>query len=398
MPGQRRGGRTRATLNRRSILAARMMAVLAGCSMASPKERLSKLINDTQLPADIRMAIAQKAFADRNGSVRRPRRAKSEIRTSSAVSAPAETMSRAERDALLGIVSDASAQAKPRRKAAVKLATYFLPKKAVNKRWQFTADGCGFAINAEITREYRAIYFELAALKGHPNRDFPEIAQKVQKLQARIDAIRQRLQRPCPSRYGNKEIPEDMIRLETLARKREAGFLLSTEEDAEEAHRLARLVCHVEGPEQTAQHYRTELQDADLRWRKNRFFKVGMTAPLSLQQRGDLALLRWLYPRPNRNSHLTVEAQADADANKANRHPSCFGDEEPAADGYFYPHDSILRPASADEPEFVEFADVPKYCIYKLGQPPIFTDELPIDPPNDKSAPTSKIILIPRSF
>src|ERR1700692_3759739 len=70
MPGERRGGRTRAAPNRRTILADRIMVVLARCSMASPKQCLSKLVNDAELPADIRMAIAQKAFPDRTGGVR----------------------------------------------------------------------------------------------------------------------------------------------------------------------------------------------------------------------------------------------------------------------------------------------------------------------------------------
>ena len=265
MPGERRGGRTRATPNRRTILADRMMAVLDGCSKASPKERLSKLIDDAELPADIRMAVAQMAYADRAGGVRRARRAKSEIHTvvgtqqsepraveaPSGGSLPAETMGQAVRDAVLGIVSDASASARARRKAATKLASYFLPKRPVNKRWRFTADECGFAINGEIAREYRAIDFELGDLKRHPNRDFPEIAQRIRKLQARIDAVLQRLQCPCPSRYGDTEISEDIIRLAKLADKRTAGIALSMEEDAEEAHRKARFDCYMEGPERT---------------------------------------------------------------------------------------------------------------------------------------------------
>ena len=135
--------------------------------------------DDTELPADIRMTIAQKAFPGRTGGVRPAKRANSE---------PLETMSQAARDALFDIVSDASASAKARWKAAAKLATYFLPKHPVNKRWRFTADDCGFSINAEIAREHRAIDLELWALKRHPNRDFPEIAQRIRKLQARIDA------------------------------------------------------------------------------------------------------------------------------------------------------------------------------------------------------------------
>jgi hypothetical protein len=384
------------------------MAVLAGGAMASPKQCLSKLVNDAELPADIRMAVVQVAFSDRTGGVRRARRPKSEIRTAgraqqrepraieapSAASRPVETMSPAARDVLLGIVSDASASAKARRKAAVKLAVYFLPKKPVNKCWRFTADKSGFAINGEIARQYRAIYFELAALEGHPNRDFPEIARKVQTLQARIDAIRQRLQCPCPTRYGTEEISEDLSRLETLARKRGNGIPLSTEEDAEEAHRLARFLCLVEGPEQMARNYRQELKDADLRSRKNRFFKIEMTTPLSPKQRGDLELLRWLYPPRNSKSRRDPELGAQADADTPIRHP--FYDETPAADGNFYPHDSKLRPASADEPEFEEFADGPKYCICRPGQPPFFTDELPIDLPSDKSALTSILGSVPR--
>ena len=36
-------------------------------------------------------------------------------------------------------------------------------------------------------------------------------------------------------------------------------------------------------------------------------------------------------------------------------------------------------------PEFIEFAEVPRYCIYIAGQPPIFTDTPPINSSIDKS-------------
>lgn len=356
-PGERRGGRTRATPNRTTILADRILAVLDGCSTASPKERLSKLINDAGLPADIRMAVAQKAFLDRAGGGRRARRAKPKIRTvgrsqrgeprtnevPAAASLPAETMSEAERDALLGIVSDASASAKARRKAAVKLAIHFLPRKPVNTRWRFTADECGFAINGEIAREYRAIDFELRDLKRRPSRDFPEIAQRIRKLQARLDAILQRLQCPPPrydrdedairhrKGYGDKEFAEDFIWLADLARKREAGIALSPEEDAEEAHRKARFDCYAEGPEQTARRRRRHLEAADKSFRENRFFKDLKPVPLSRRERNDLWLLRWLYPPLSRKRYLSAEAQAEAEANMADGHP--FGDEMPAVDG-----------------------------------------------------------------
>ena len=402
MPGERRGGRTRATPNRRTILADRMMAVLDGCSKASPKERLSKLIDDAELPADIRMAVAQMAYADRAGGVRRARRAKSEIHTvvgtqqsgpraveaPSGGSLPAETMGQAVRDAVLGIVSDASASARARRKAATKLASYFLPNRPVNKRWRFTADECGFAINGEIAREYRAIDFELRDLKRHPNRDFPEFAQRIRKLQARIDAVLQRLQCPCPSRYGDTEISEDIIRLAKLADKRTAGIALSAEEDAEEAHRKARFDCYMEGSERTLRRRRRHLEDTDNLFRKNCFFRDPTPPPLSRRERNKLWLLRRLYPPPHRKSDLSTEAQAEADANMAIAHP--FRDEKPAADGNFYPHDSKLRPASEDEPVIIEeYTPIPPHCILTPGQPPIYTFEPPINSLGDKSGPSN---------
>jgi hypothetical protein len=304
-------------------------------------------------------------------------------------------MSQAARDALLGIVSDASVSAKARLKAAAKLAAYLLPKKPVDKRWRFTEDACGFAISGQIAREYRALDFELRDLKRRPNPDFPEIALRIRELQARTDTIRLRLQCPCPALYNNEQISEDLIRLAEIARKREAQIALRPEEDAEEAHRIARLDCYAQGPEQTARRNLEDLERADLWFRKCRFFKDGLAArPLSRRQRNDLWLLRWLYPPLDSESRRDLGAQADA--NRAIRHP--FYDEEPAVDGNWYPRDSKLRPASADEPDFVEFADGPKYCIYKPGRPPFFTDELPIDLPNDKSAFTSTIVPIPRSF
>jgi hypothetical protein len=402
-------------------LADRIMAVLDGCSRASPKERLSKLINDGELPADIRITVAQKAFPDRTGGVRRARRAKSEIprvgrmrqhepraiEASSAASLPVETMSPAARDALLGIVSDASASAKARRKAAAKLAAYFLPKQPVNKRWRFTADECGFAINAEIAREYRAIDFELQDLKRHRSRDFPEIAQRIRKLQARSDAILQRLQCPppkdCgykdaipqrlqyppPNGYGDKEFSEDWIQLETFARKRKAGIALTPEEDAEEAHRNARYDCYAKGPELTARSRQQHLKTANNSFRKGRLFKDQTSPPLSRKERNDLWLLRWLYPEPHHKSDLTAEAQAEADANKAIGYPFC--DEKPAADGNFYPYDSKLRPASDDEPVILddEDAHVPPNCIYIPGQPPKFTHQPPPNSSSDKSGPST---------
>jgi hypothetical protein len=409
MPGERRGGRTRITPNRRTVLANRILAVLAGSSTASPKQRLSMLVNDGGLPADIRMAVAQRAFSGRKGGGRPTGAAKSRIPTMGrrdwrgrpesstgeprAITAHAvvfssiETISGAELDTLFDIVADASAPAKAGRKAAAKLATYFLPKRPVNKRWRFAADECGFAINAEIAREYRDLDFELRALERLPTRAFAEIAQTIRRLQGRIDAIRRRLTCPCPTLYNSKQIWTDNIRLVILARKREDGIAPTAAEDAEEAHRKARFDCYVWGPEQTARRYRQDLEEC---FRKSRFIVDG-AAPMSRKQRNDIRLLRWLYPPNDRNGRYNPEAKAEADAMQSRGHP--FYHEKPAADGNFYPRDSKLRPVPDGEIIEEYDAHTPRYCIAVSGKPLVFTDELPSDFASDKAEPGSEATL-----
>jgi hypothetical protein len=351
MPGERRGGRKRTTPNRTTILADRMVAVLEGCPTASSKARLARLVNDQALPEDIRLAVAQNPFPG---------------------------PSRAALNALFDIVCNANAPVSTRGKAALKMAALFLPKRPVNKRWRFTTDECGFAINAEIARHYRDIDFELRNLKRHPNRDLPEIAQRIGKLQAKRAAIWQRLECPCPSGYGAKEISEDYNRLARFAAQRKAGIALTAKDDAEEAHRKTRFDYYAEGPERTAQRRREHLEEADLRFWKHRFFDDPMSPALSRRERNDLWLLRWLYPPHHVEDRRRPEDRARAEEELAPRHPFYWA--EPAADGNIYGADSKLRPASAGEADsiegFVEYGDMPRYCIAISGQPMVFTDEL----------------------
>lgn len=370
MPGERRGGRARATPNRRTILAERIVAVLGGRSAASPEERLARLVNDQELPGDIRLAVAQKGLPAQSRQVRPARQAKSElpkrgrarlpspsasgeprsVDPRSAASPLAEAMSRDTLEALFDIVCDANAPTEARRKAAMTLATYFLPKKPANKRWRgFTKDKCGFAINAEIARDYRAVDSELWALKRHPNRDFPEFMQRIVKLQAKRGAIRWRLKCPSHTRYGAEQIREDYSELVALAAKREDGIALTAEEDNEEAHRKARFDSYLEGPERLPKRRRQDLESRDHFFRMNRFFGAPTPPPLSRKEANDLWLLRWLYPR--RKAADDPEARARVEAELA----------------LLFPDDGILE----------EFVDLPPYCICISGQPMYFTDVLP---------------------
>jgi hypothetical protein len=390
MPGERRGGRTRGTPNQRTILVDRILAVLAGCPAASLSDRLAMLVNDPELPAEIRAAVAQRAFPDRTRRARPQRRAKSERGepASSATAQPVEAMSEAALEALIGIVCDPNASAEARRKVAVKLAIYLLPQRPVSKRWRAVPDKHGFVINGERAREYRKIDVELHKLERNPNRDLAEIAQKIGRLEKRKDAILKRLVSPCPSRYGQKEFAEDYIQLLVLKRKRELGIALTTEEDYEEAHRLARFDCYKAGPEQTLRRYRGDLEAKDLCFRKSRFYKDGLAAPLSRKERNKLRLLRCFYPPLENKSHQAVETGAESDDERY-RHP--FQNAQPDENGNLWPPPQLLDDDSDPGPPPYTYCfpghppiisdmppdKFPRHMIIRPGQPTIFTHKLP---------------------
>ena len=76
-----------------------------------------------------------------------------------------------------------------------------------------------------------------------PNRNIPVIADKIKKLEARSDAIRQRLQVACPSKYGNKEVAEDYARLAEFTSLRDNETPLTEAQKAAEAHLKSALRC-----------------------------------------------------------------------------------------------------------------------------------------------------------
>jgi hypothetical protein len=64
-PGERRGGRQRATPNKRTVLRDRILAVAAAKPTGTFREFLPILVGDQVLPDDIRIAIARKVSAEK---------------------------------------------------------------------------------------------------------------------------------------------------------------------------------------------------------------------------------------------------------------------------------------------------------------------------------------------
>jgi hypothetical protein len=252
--------------------------------------------------------------------------------------------------ALFGVVQDATADAKVRRKAALKIAQFLLPK--VGKKEKAIPDEYGFSINPNLASAYRDIQLELQALVNAPTHKIPAIAEKIKKLEARSDAMRRRLQLPCPSKYGNKEAAKDYVRLLQFTSLRDNETALTEAQTAEEAHVKARFDVFAASPESIARRRRQALEDAE------RQFKRRCAPPLSRRERSDLKLLRWLYPEPLQN---LSRLDRDHGFDPYRDHP--FVDEFLAPDGNFYPRHSKLRPAGAAGDLLLEG---PKARIYEL--------------------------------
>jgi len=335
-PGEHRGGRKRNTPNKRTVLTDRILSMGLEHTSLSPQGLLLKLVKDPKLPADIRMALAPQSFPLKRVQESRTGRsgARGGVIAPAPVSVPRE-WTPLTLDALFGVVQDAAADAEARRKAALKIAEYLLPK--VAKKAKALPDEYEFRVSPDLASEYRDIQLELRALMNGPNRKIPAIAEMIRTLQARSDAIRQRLQVPCPSKYGNKEVIKDYSRLAEFTWLRDNERPLAEAQKAEEAHLKMRFDVFAASPESNARRRREALQEAEMRFQKSRAFKDFYAPPLSRKARNDLELLRWLYPKLSVNpspldDSLEIEIYRD--------HP--FRDEY--SDGNYYPWHSKVRP------------------------------------------------------
>ena len=386
-PGERRGGRTRGTPNRRTILRDRILSIGLEHPAASQRVFLTKLVKDRKLPADTRIAVAPQSFPPkRRRSARTGHRpalagsattiAQEALAAAGAVAAKgSQTLavvaairdwSPQALDALFGVVQDATANPQVRRKAALKIADFLLPK--VAKKPKVVPDEYGFLISPNLASAYRDIQLELRALVNAPTYKIPAIAAKIKKLEERSDAIRRRLQVSCPTKYGNKEATNDYLRLMEFTALRDTNTAFTEAQQAEEAHLRARFDVFNTSAEAIARRRRTALEDAERLFIKSRLFGDFPAAPLSRKEQNDLELLRWLYPKPARNL-----SQLDGDW--FDYHP--FRNELPAPDGNFYPLHSELRPAPSFEKG--RSLEGPKARIYELEKRRVAEDLTPTE-------------------
>ncbi len=375
-PGERRGGRQRATPNKRTVLTERILAVASANPTASCDELVAILVKDQALAAGVRVAIARKWFAaaplrsakgrtkkgndrgfqasERTAPLKSDRGVASTTPQSTIGASPdASTATNlAVLPVLLCIAQDSATTPAERRKAASELAQYFLPKKPTKKksrRGNFVPDQYGFVVDPNLARELRDSLLQLACLPLARKLTPYAVAQRATKLQARIRAIRQTLQCPCPSKYGPKELKQDIDRLDSLGRRRVSRKILTPEEDLEEALRTARRDSFLQGPEIAARHRLAELRE------KKRAAEKGYGLPVTPAQQAAFRLLTLLYPSPP--SEPTEMTLAE--------HP--FLDLPVVEDDTVSSRKAPKRPASTSpqpdpDEDFVEFGDVPPFC------------------------------------
>ena len=335
-PGERRGGRQRAAPNKRTILTDRILAAASEYPSSSWHELLAILVKDQALPADIRIAVARTSLPARALSVRLP--------------AGPVTL-----DVLLSVVQDTTTAPAQRRKVALEVALHFLPKNPARGWPGSIADEFGFVISPKMAREYRDSKLQLRHLSDSAGSNVPATQKKADKLRARIEMILQRLECPCPARYNIEQWRKDRERVLELVQRRQSKIVLTEEENAEEAHLVARSDSLLAGAAEAAKERLYDLRE------KARLSKNGAGRRLTRQEQANLRLLRLLYP-----SSPFFSYDPDEDLQY---HP--LRDELFAEDGNLYPRNSRLRPvpSSPEDADFVEFVDVPRYITGNPNYP-----------------------------
>jgi hypothetical protein len=333
-PGERRGGRQRATPNRRTVLTNRIMAAAAASPVPTANELVLVLAKDQALPADTRMAIARKVLlfgpprsmhsssAVPNGHRKPPSKPVTKNGADrdkgswegGAIVAKAGLAT----DLLFAIAQDITADAADRRRAASRIAEFFLPKETRGKKphhGKFPPDECGFIVDPELARELRDSKMKLSCLELERKRTPHAFAQKARNLHARIEEIWRSLQCLCPSKYGKKQINSDNERLKIFADRRAQRELFSPEEDLEEARRMARRDSYRHGPEVMA---RTRLMH--LRNEKRVAENGGL--PITAAQATMFRFLALLYPSSPTPSPSQEEIEAHPLAQVGRTHTS----------------------------------------------------------------------------
>jgi hypothetical protein len=305
--GERRGGRQRGTPNKKTVLRNAAISAAAASPNTSPLDFLLGLMRDPNLPLEYRAKVAVTALpfvhtkaakpeddrastkyghnASGHGFLKAPRRLRMK-RVAGSSAAEGSPLA-----FLMGVMRDPDAPPHLRVQVARAIAPYVHWKSGVSQPEVVIDDEYGFVIDPAAARALRDDRVEkdrlicsevnfLGTEAEHKLRD--RIAEKKKALANGVE---------CPRGYTALDAREDEKRVESLQRKRvsQRPHKLTAEEDAEEAHLIARVaVYHHTSPEAQARKRIYELA--------MRSFLRSPGMKLSDDERSELDSLRARYP------------------------------------------------------------------------------------------------------
>jgi hypothetical protein len=348
-PGERRGGRKKGTLNKKTACARAMLAAHSNNPNATPMDVILAVMRDPHVAVETRVTMAltalphlhRKLLAGESASIIEneslaARRRKENLsmdtprldeplierrgneaaamKNGEARSSKSETASRvAEVPAasaevpipapqegngtaimplpfLLEVLNDPKMSAAIKLKVATATIAYTHPKQSTRPaKPSVVPDRFGFTVEPALAIKLRNETARLSVLKKRRN-PHPRDRNLIIKLHKRIDAQLATLQCPCPSSYSVKQAAIDKETIERLWRKRRSRRKLNQNEDTVLAHINARYWAFAFGPEVRARK-RLHLLTA-----KERSHRLAYMPPLTPWEKGELKLLAILYP------------------------------------------------------------------------------------------------------
>jgi hypothetical protein len=298
-PGERRGGRARGTPNRSTVLNDAVLSAATASPNVAPLDFMLGLMRDPKVPTDLRIEMAAAAapfvhIRPRRHSRRRfdptePRtfsetsfrRMDGKLITTTLGSAGGAALTPV--DFLLSVMADPGAKTRQRIKAA-RVAALYKHTPAQPDEMEVD-DKFGFKVDPAVARAIRDDKGRLELL-WRLGAAAPEgTEEEMAVLKARIAERSSGLE--CAPGYTRADVYEDRTRLDEFDRKRKSRIRLTKEEDAEQAHLLARAIAYQNGPESRGRSRLEALND-----------RVLCGEELSAAEQSELDELLERYPGP----------------------------------------------------------------------------------------------------
>jgi hypothetical protein len=273
-PGERRGGRQRGTLNKKTAL--RNVAIGAADldPNISPRDFMLGLMRNCDLPLADRFAAAQAALPlvhaklstertneatsgeygyDRcNVNVRQKSESTARVTPTRGAGNGIATRTKdadlSPLDFFLEVMRNPEAPVHLRTKAARTAAPYVHPKPASRKPGLVIDDPYGFVVDLEAAREVRDAYrrhfrlHQTVHMRGWDDRQHWDALKRYQELEWSLGQSTE-----CPACYTSVDEHEDLERRDELFKKWKSGpppRQLTPEEDAEEAHLYGHIAAY----------------------------------------------------------------------------------------------------------------------------------------------------------